>query len=90
MTDDELARFTPTERKILAVLADGERHNRREFHGPLGMMVVEKGDDNVLNVHMCNLKVKLGPMGKWVIAEKTPGGTFYSLVKLVKPLMPIS
>lgn len=90
MTDDELAKFTPTERRMLAVLADGQRHARSEFHEPLGMVVVDKGDDGSIDVHIWNMREKLRPLSKWVITERMLGVTYYTMVVLTKPLMPIS
>lgn len=90
MTEAELEGFTPTERKILAVLADGERHSRTEFHEPLGMVVTEKGDDASINKHIWNMREKLRPLGKWVVSEYHMYKYYYRLVNLVKPTMPIS
>ena len=89
MTEDQLKGFTPTERKILAVLADGERHLRSDFYGPLDMVVLD-GKDTSLSFHVCNMRDRLRLMGKWIINENVMRKSGYRLVNLVKPVMPIS
>ena len=89
MTEDELKAFTPTERKILAVLADGERHLRSDFYGPLDIQVEVTGNDTALSVHVGNMRDKLRPIGKWIVNENYYRQSYYRLVNLVKPLMPI-
>jgi DNA-binding response OmpR family regulator len=90
VTDEELKAFTPTERKILAVLADGERHSRHEFHESLDIIYVSDGDDRVLSVHICNMRDKLRLIGKWIVCEYYLRKHYYRLVNLVRPLMSIS
>ena len=89
MTENDLKNFTPTERKILAVLADGERHLRSDFYVPLDM-IVEGGKDTALSFHVCNMRDRLRPLGKWIISERAQGKSYYMLVVLTKPIMPIS
>jgi len=90
MTENELKGFTPTERKILAVLADGERHGRAELYGPLDIVEFEgKYDEGHIGTHIFNIRGKLRPMGKYVITEYHMRRYYYRLVNLVKPIMPI-
>ncbi len=92
MTEDELKGFTPTERKILAVLADGERHDRKEFREMLGipLLLDNRQDDAVISTHICYMRDKLKPIGKYIVSEYYMRRYYYRLVNLVKPLMPIS
>lgn len=90
MTEDQLKAFTPTERKILAVLADGERHLRMEFYSPLDIIVLEGGSDSILSVHVGNIRAKLRSMGKWILTESEARKSYYRLVTLTRPLLPIS
>lgn len=59
-----MAKFTPTEVKILAVLSDGMPHTREELHGCL---MDELGDLSNVKVHITYLRRKLRPMGQDIV-----------------------
>jgi hypothetical protein len=62
---------TPTQRRILAVLADGLGHRKAELWACLGD---EKATKFVLATHLCNLRKKLRPRGYDIVAVRTNEG----------------
>ena len=58
--------FTPTERKIIAMLADGLPHSKEELHGCL---VDDLGAATNVRVHIRNLRIKLRPKGEEIVCE---------------------
>lgn len=53
--------FTPTEQRIIAVLADGQPHARKELMGCLDDELAEK---TALKRHLTRLRKKLRPQGR--------------------------
>lgn len=75
-------RFTPTERKILAVLADGMRHPRRELHDCL---YDETGPLSNIRAHITQLRKTLRPRGEDIVCELFSGGIYYRHVRILAP-----
>lgn len=72
-------KFTPTERRILDLLADGQLHNRKEVHACL--------DDDLANptaikFHISNMRKKLNPSGYDIFCAERNGGA-YRLVQML-------
>ena len=69
-------KITPTQRRILAVLADGEAHSREEL---IACMSDAQGIDedygtstyNCLRMHISNLRKVLVPKGQDIVCVKT-------------------
>jgi len=72
--------FTPTEKRIMDLLSDGERHARAEVHS---LINDELSDLNNMRLHILNLRKKL-PEGEAVLCEISGYKTFYRHVKLIK------
>ena len=53
-----LDRFTPTERRIVTLLADGFAHAHSELKGCLDD---ELAEDAAVKVHVCNIRKKMPP-----------------------------
>lgn len=73
--------FTPTEKRILAILSDGKPHTREELKTALWD---ELGSIQNLAARMTYLRRKLGRRGEGIAFTRTTGflGT-YTLVRLV-------
>lgn len=66
-------KFTPTQMKLLAVLADGEPHSRDELIRCLD----ETADARNLKTHICNLRGKLRRVGHDVVCQYVRRGLHY-------------
>ena len=73
-------KFTPTEQRILAILADGMAHTRQELHGCL---YDELGGPGNLRVHICNIRKKLLRVGQTILCELYRGSPHYRHVRLL-------
>lgn len=72
--------FTPTERRMLAVLSDGMMHSREELHACLP-------DDldplSAIRNHVSNLRKKLLPKGQDIVCQLHLAKTHYRHVRLL-------
>lgn len=73
--------YTPTQERILAVLADGEPHPASELWGCLGD---ELSNGNALNNHITVLR-KLLPLGQLIINRQHKGVSYFQMGRLVAP-----
>lgn len=71
--------FTPTERRILNVLADGLPHRREELHACLPD---ELGAVANVYMHVTNLRRKLAKRGEAILCEFYLGSYYYRHVLL--------
>ena len=74
--------YTPTQRKMMEVLSDGQRHRRIELHACL---VDELGPLSNITAHISNLRKKLRPKGQDIICEFSSRVIYYRLVRLLGP-----
>ncbi len=73
--------YTPTERRLLALLADGRPHSRAELHACL--------DDDLaapraIQFHVSRLRGKLRPAKQTVVCEIHRGAPHYRHVRLLE------
>ena len=71
--------YTPTQRKILDVLADGQHHTREEVHACLPD---ELGALSNIQRHICAIRKPLNSRGYDIICENR-GGMRYRLVRIL-------
>ncbi len=62
----EQPKYTPTQQRMLAVLADGMRHTKEEL---ISCLWDEMGTIGTVNVHLTYLRKILRPMGQDIICE---------------------
>lgn len=55
--------FTPTESRIMGVLADGRPHTKHE----LLAVIDEQAEDSALKMHLSNIRKKLEPSNKGIM-----------------------
>lgn len=74
------AEWTPTERRMLAVLSDGLPHTRGELHACLW-------DDHAalqaIRFHISCIRRKLAPLGETIVCELHLGTVHYRHVRLL-------
>ena len=75
--------FTPTQAKMLAVLADGQPHTRAELHACL---VDELGPGSNIRPHLSAIRKKLRPIGQDIICEAVNYKYFYRHIRLLAPV----
>lgn len=80
MIATELLRFTPTQRRMLAVLADGQPHARRELRACL---FDELGTASNIRFHLCSIRKVLRPLRQDIICELHRGTIKYRHVRLL-------
>lgn len=66
-------KFTPTEQKILAVLADGLPHHKTELKRAIDPETPDMIDSNVLSMHITRIKTKLEKIGETVVCRSIIG-----------------
>lgn len=66
MPDTAEIHFTPTQKRMLAVLSDGEGHTREELHACLGDDLASGG---AVRVHIAILRKKLAQVGQAILCE---------------------
>jgi DNA-binding response OmpR family regulator len=71
--------WTPTQARILDVLADGRPHSRQELRHVLWD---EEGDRRTVRVHLCAIRKTLRPVGEDVICELHNGTICYRRIRL--------
>lgn len=75
--------LTPTQERMMSVLADGRIHGREELLACFTEdQPAHKGD--LLGIHVYNLRRKLRPAGQDVVWEKINGCAGYRHVRLVQ------
>lgn len=72
--------LTPTQQRIIDILADGLPHNRKEV---LKAISEDATDLNGLAVHMWHLRRKVRPFGRDIITELHRGSISYRHVILL-------
>lgn len=72
--------YTPTERRMLAVLADGMRHPREEL---VACLWDELSKPSTIQYHLSNIRKVLRPMGQDIICEYYQHTFFYRHVRLL-------
>jgi exopolyphosphatase/pppGpp-phosphohydrolase len=77
--------FTETERRMLAVLADGLRHLRSELDKCLELHGSYDGKQlqNSIGVYIYNLRAKMRRRGRDIVCEKNRGKWYYRHVILI-------
>lgn len=75
--------LTPTERRIVDVLLDGDPHPNEH----LLAVIDEQADDKCLAAHLTNIRKKIQPTGHDIIPVRNgrPGNRTYKLVRLIRP-----
>ena len=71
--------YTKTQRLMLNVLADGQRHTREELHACLEDDLAQMG---TVNVHLVFLRKKLRDIGENIICEVCNRRNYYRRIKL--------
>ena len=74
-------KFTPTEKKMLKLLADGLPHTRRELHA---ILYDDQGALSNIQVHLSRIRRKIKHTGKGIICELSSRRICYRLVHLVR------
>lgn len=76
MPDD---RLTPTQRRLLAVLADGQPHSR---HALRACLFDDLGSLSNIKAHLSHLRGKLRPEGQDIACVRLGDAIYYRLVTL--------
>lgn len=74
--------YTPTEARIVAVLADGQPHTREELEETIGNPLNCR---QTLNTHISAIRKKLRPRGQDIIGEYVRRQCHYRHVILYRP-----
>lgn len=74
--------FTPIQMKILELLADGERHARKEV---MGCLNDELGHSRNIYPHVKVLRERLRAYGQYVVCELSGREVYYRRVILLRP-----
>lgn len=72
--------FTPTQKRMLEVLADGAYHRREELHACLGD---ELSPISSIRVYLSNMRKLLRPQGETISCETRDGVTYYRHARIV-------
>ena len=72
--------YTPTQRAMLTVLADGLDHTRQELHACLPDSL---GPLTNIKAHLCNLRKHLRPMGQDIVCVLVNRRICYRHVRLL-------
>ena len=72
--------FTPTHKRILALLGDGKPHTLKELHGCLWD---EMSEEATVRFHLTGLRKKLRLSGEDVVCQMIEGTGYYSHVRLL-------
>lgn len=73
--------FTPTQRRILTILADGLPHKFEELQRSLPD---DLGDRNALNRHLCAIRLKIRARGEDIICQFLNRQRQYRHVRLLR------
>lgn len=74
--------FTPTEVRILNVLADGQPHPVAELMKCLDDELAERVN---LQMHISRIRKKLAPVGQWIVCQVGEGPRSYRHIQKVSP-----
>jgi DNA-binding response OmpR family regulator len=80
MTTESEVSFTPTQRRMLLVLADGLPHRPQELHACLHD---DLGPLSNIRWHIGKLREKLRPLGQDIVCEVNCRRFYYRHVKLL-------
>lgn len=75
--------FTPTQVKILAVLADGLPHVRDELSACMPDELAKRGS---VRMHLYDLRKRLKKRGETIVCEWSYYKIFYRHVRLLRPI----
>lgn len=73
-------KFTPTEERILHVLADGLPHTKAEL---LAVLEDDQASPRGMTVHITRIRKKLLPRGEHIVNEYSYGRWLYRHVRLL-------
>lgn len=73
--------LTPTQRKLMSVLKDGQRHESEELRR---LCLRINSSYNLLRVHIHTLRTRIQPSGKSVVCEVISGKAYYRLIEFPK------
>jgi hypothetical protein len=73
--------MTPTQRRMLSLLADGRPHTRRELHA---LLWDEQGALSNIQPHLSRLRHTLRPKGQEIICEIVNRRICYRQVRLLR------
>lgn len=76
--------FTPTEKRIMAVLNDWLPHTRTELKNAIDAECPENVDDQLLSRHLSNIREKLEPRCQGIMYTAREG-VRYQLVRTMTP-----
>lgn len=77
-TEQKVIHFTPTEQRMLDVLADGLPHSKQQLHDCLPD---QYGDYSNIHMHISNIRKKL--VGQDVLCVARQNTHFYQQVRLI-------
>lgn len=72
--------FTPTQKRMLLILADGKPHSREELHSCLND---DQGSLSNIQPHITYLRNKVRPLGQDIICEFANRRIFYRHIRLL-------
>lgn len=72
--------YTPTEKRILAVLSDGLPHKRHEIHACL---CDDLSGLTAIQAHISNIRKRLRAIGEEIVCELSGGTITYRHVRLL-------
>lgn len=76
-----MSHYTPTQRRILALLSDGMPHSKDELRKCLDD---DLSDNHNIAMHICFLRRKLNPIGEDIVAQHVgPGGIKYRHMRML-------
>ena len=75
--------LTPTERRIVDVLLDGDHHTEAELLAAID----DQADLNNLRCHLSNIRKKINPTGHDIVPARNGHGSKvkYRLARLIRP-----
>lgn len=80
MTTYQGTHLAPTEQRLMAMMADGLPHLKKEL---LTCLDDPLSDCSVLKSWMCKLRAKLRPLGEDIVAQHERKRTLYRRVRLL-------
>lgn len=72
--------YTPTQRKMLAVLSDGLPHSKAELHSCLHD---DLGAVENIQIHLTNIRKRIRPKGEDILTQFIDRRLHYRLVRLI-------
>lgn len=79
----DLNQFTPTEQKILLMLADGQDHSRLELQRALPRQESCLTEESSVRQHISKIRKKLRPVGEDIVCIRSRWGSTYRLARLL-------